>query len=147
MVKQKVVIGVLKHAESKSGLCFVLTLLLHRFLATFQFSVFRKKTRFWVKLGSQIFRNIHPWWGVIPPYRQTLQGCRRKLMIIYVSSMSNMPKSDWPYLSTKTNRAHVWKTEWLFLQYGFQQWYTAYNWSIRGKVTSASKVFNYGFKF
>ena len=36
MVKQKVVIGVFKHAESKSGLYFVLTLLLHRFLATFQ---------------------------------------------------------------------------------------------------------------
>ena len=35
MVKQKVVIGVFKHAESKSGLYFVLTLLLHRFLATF----------------------------------------------------------------------------------------------------------------
>ena len=35
MVKQKVVIGVFKHAESKSGIYFVLTLLLHRFLATF----------------------------------------------------------------------------------------------------------------
>ena len=35
MVKQKVVIGVFRHAESKSGLYFVLTLLLHRFLATF----------------------------------------------------------------------------------------------------------------
>ena len=60
MVKQKVVIGVFKHAESKSGLYFVLALLLHRFLATFQskhMPVFRKMTRFWVKLGSQIFRN------------------------------------------------------------------------------------------
>ena len=36
MVKQKVVIWVFKHAESKSGLYFVLTLLLHRFLATVQ---------------------------------------------------------------------------------------------------------------
>ena len=36
MVKQKVVIGVFQHAESKSGLNFVLTLLLHRFLATFR---------------------------------------------------------------------------------------------------------------
>ena len=36
MVKQKVVIVVFKHAESKSGLYFVLTLLPHRFLATFQ---------------------------------------------------------------------------------------------------------------
>ena len=36
MVKQKVVIGVFKHAESKSGLYFVLTLLFHRYLATFQ---------------------------------------------------------------------------------------------------------------
>ena len=36
MVKQKVVIGGFRHAESKSGLYFVLTLLLHRFLATFQ---------------------------------------------------------------------------------------------------------------
>ena len=35
MVKQEVVIGVFRHAESKSGLYFVLTLLLHRFLATF----------------------------------------------------------------------------------------------------------------
>ena len=35
MVKQKVVIGFLRHAESKSGLCFVLNLLLPRFLATF----------------------------------------------------------------------------------------------------------------
>ena len=35
MVKQKIVIGVFKHAESKFGLYFVLTLLLHRFLATF----------------------------------------------------------------------------------------------------------------
>ena len=35
-VKQKVVVGVFKHAESKSGLYFVLNLLLHRFLATFQ---------------------------------------------------------------------------------------------------------------
>ena len=49
MVKQKVVIGVFKHAESKSGLYFVLTLLLHRFLATFQskhmtvFAGFHKK--------------------------------------------------------------------------------------------------------
>ena len=30
MVKQKVGRGVLRHAESKSGLCFVLPLLLHR---------------------------------------------------------------------------------------------------------------------
>mgnify|MGYP001799594386 CR=1 FL=1 len=36
MVKQKVVIGVFKHAESKSGLYFVLTILLYRFLNTFQ---------------------------------------------------------------------------------------------------------------
>ena len=35
MVKQKVAIVVFRHAESKSGLNFVLTLLLHRFLATF----------------------------------------------------------------------------------------------------------------
>ena len=35
MVKQKVVIGVFRHAESKSGLSFVLTLLLNKFLATF----------------------------------------------------------------------------------------------------------------
>ena len=33
MVKQKVVIGVFRHAEFKFGLYFVLTLLLHRFLA------------------------------------------------------------------------------------------------------------------
>ena len=36
MVKQKAVIGVFKHDEPKSGLYFVLTLLLHRFLGTFQ---------------------------------------------------------------------------------------------------------------
>ena len=35
MVKQRGVIGVFRHAESISGLCFVLTLLLQRFLATF----------------------------------------------------------------------------------------------------------------
>ena len=35
ILRSKVVIGVFKHAESKSGLYFVLTLLLHRFLATF----------------------------------------------------------------------------------------------------------------
>ena len=35
MVKQKVVIGVFMHAESKTDICFVLTLLIHRFLATF----------------------------------------------------------------------------------------------------------------
>ena len=66
MVKQKVVIGVFRHAESKSGLYFVLTLFLHRFLATFWskhmtvLPVFRKTTTFWVKLGSQIFQNIRP---------------------------------------------------------------------------------------
>ena len=59
MVNQKV-------AESKSGLYFVLTLLLHRFLATFWskqltvLPVFCKTTSFWVKLGSQILRNIRP---------------------------------------------------------------------------------------
>ena len=36
MVKRKVVIGVFRHAESKSSLSFVLPLLLHRVLATFQ---------------------------------------------------------------------------------------------------------------
>ena len=36
MVKQKVVIWVLRHAESKSGLYFLLTLLLHMILATFK---------------------------------------------------------------------------------------------------------------
>ena len=36
MVKQKVVIGVFRHAESKSGLYFVLTLILHMILATFK---------------------------------------------------------------------------------------------------------------
>ena len=35
MVKQKVVTGVSRHAESKSGLGLVLTLLLHGFLSTF----------------------------------------------------------------------------------------------------------------
>ena len=35
MVKQKVILGVFEHAESESGLHFVLTLLLHRFSATF----------------------------------------------------------------------------------------------------------------
>ena len=35
MVKQKVVIGVFRHAESKSGLSFVLSLLIHSVLATF----------------------------------------------------------------------------------------------------------------
>ena len=35
MVKKKVVIGVFRYVESKSGLSFVLTPLLHRFLATF----------------------------------------------------------------------------------------------------------------
>ena len=64
MVKQKVVIGVFEHAESKSGLCFVLTLLLYRVLATFRskrmtfLPFFRKTTRSLVKLGSKIFRNI-----------------------------------------------------------------------------------------
>ena len=36
MVKQKVVIRVFKNAESRSGVYFVLTLLLCRFLATFK---------------------------------------------------------------------------------------------------------------
>ena len=36
MVKQKVVIGVLRHAESESGLYFVLTLILHMTLAPFK---------------------------------------------------------------------------------------------------------------
>ena len=35
MVKQKVVIGVFGHAESKSALSFLLILLLHSFLANF----------------------------------------------------------------------------------------------------------------
>ena len=35
LVKQKVVRGLSGHAESISGLYFVLTLLIHRFLATF----------------------------------------------------------------------------------------------------------------
>ena len=35
MVKQKVVMGVFRHAESKSGLYFVLNLLPYRFLAAF----------------------------------------------------------------------------------------------------------------
>ena len=37
MVKQKGVIGVFKHAESKSCLYFMLTLLHDRLLATFQY--------------------------------------------------------------------------------------------------------------
>ena len=36
IVKHKVVVGVLRHAESKSGLYFVLTLLLHMILTTFK---------------------------------------------------------------------------------------------------------------
>ena len=35
MVKQKVVIGVFRHGESKFGLYYVPTLLLYRFLANF----------------------------------------------------------------------------------------------------------------
>mgnify|MGYP001796184277 CR=1 FL=1 len=35
MVKQKVVIGVFRHGESKSGLYFGLALLLYKVLATF----------------------------------------------------------------------------------------------------------------
>ena len=70
MVKQKVVIGVCRHAESKSGLYFVLILLLHMILATFKskhmtvlagfdrFSV--QRLGFMVTLGSQIIRNIRP---------------------------------------------------------------------------------------
>ena len=36
MVRPKVVIGVLRHAETKSGLYFGLVLLLHKVLATFK---------------------------------------------------------------------------------------------------------------
>ena len=36
MVKQKVVIGVIRHAESKSDLYFGLALLLHKVSATFE---------------------------------------------------------------------------------------------------------------
>ena len=67
MVKQKVAIGVFRHAESKSSLDYELSLLLHKVLATFKskyrqlFPVLCKTPSFWVKLGSQIFWNIRPW--------------------------------------------------------------------------------------
>ena len=51
MVKQKVILEVFRHAESKSDLYFVLTLILHRFLAIF-LPIFRNTTTFWVKLGG-----------------------------------------------------------------------------------------------
>ena len=67
MVKQNVVIGVFRHAESKSGLCFVLTPLLHRFFDYFSVQTHDsfcrlsvKRIAFLVKLGSQIFLNIRP---------------------------------------------------------------------------------------
>ena len=66
MVRQKVVIGVSRHAEFKSGLCFGLALLLHKVLATFQskhmtiLPVFCTTPSFWLKLDSQIFRIIRP---------------------------------------------------------------------------------------
>ena len=58
MVTQKDVIGAFKHAESKSGLIFGLL-----FVQTHNnvLLVFRITPSFWVKLGSQIFRNIRPW--------------------------------------------------------------------------------------
>ena len=63
MVKQKVIIGLFRHAESKFGVFLVLILLLQEFLATFVHKrrflpVFRKTTCFLVKLGSQISQNI-----------------------------------------------------------------------------------------
>ena len=36
VVKQNIVIGVFRHAESKSGIYFVLSLLFHKFLANFK---------------------------------------------------------------------------------------------------------------
>ena len=69
MAKQNVVIGVFRYAESKYGLYFVLALLLHRVLITFYpkhmmfLPVFCKTPIFWGKLGSQIFRNIRPWFS------------------------------------------------------------------------------------
>ena len=65
-VNQKVVRGLSGHAESISGLYFVLTLLIHRFWPLFSpntwrfFSRFSLNDWFWIKLGSQIARNIRP---------------------------------------------------------------------------------------
>ena len=60
MVKQKVVIGFFRRAESKSGLSSGLSLFLHWVLDTHhafcRCSV--KSQVFWIKLGSQIFQNI-----------------------------------------------------------------------------------------
>ena len=61
MVKQKVVMEVFRHAESKYS---AITLLIWPLfsLNTWQFlPVFRKTTSFCVKLGNQIFPKIHPW--------------------------------------------------------------------------------------
>ena len=64
MVKQKVVLEIFRHAESKSGLCVGLILLLHRTLPifspnTWQLSmVFRWMLDFRLKLGSQIFWTV-----------------------------------------------------------------------------------------
>ena len=56
MVKQKVVIGVFRHAESKSGLYFGLTLLLHKVLATYESRYMTVFFQFSVK--RQVFGSI-----------------------------------------------------------------------------------------
>ena len=53
MAKQKVAIGVFRHAESKSGLYFELALLLHKVLATFKSKYMTLFSRFYVK--RQVF--------------------------------------------------------------------------------------------
>ena len=92
MVNKKVVIGVYIHAESKSGLYFVLTLFIHRFWPLFspntlQFlPVFRKLTRFLVKLGSQILLNISPCPGLVSNVINTIM--RHTLWYYYYYVMS-----------------------------------------------------------
>ena len=60
MIKQKVVMGYFRRAESKSGHSSGLSLFLHWVSDTYhafcRFSV--KSEVFWIKLGSQIFQNI-----------------------------------------------------------------------------------------
>ena len=58
MVKRKVVIGVFRHTESKSGLYFGPLFSPNTWLFLL---VFCKTPCIWVNFGSQIFQNICPW--------------------------------------------------------------------------------------
>ena len=98
---KKVVRRVFRHAESKSGLCLGLSLLLHGVLATFcpthnsYLLVFRKTSSFWVYQDSQIFQNISPY----------LRWCFLSILWILVSIAIRFAAIDYCFnsLSMPTN--------------------------------------------